>query len=412
MHQSLVFSLVGMNLHLPVFSPDDPTIKVAVIGTGGRGTDLIRKLSTIDGVEIVAICDNYPPHLQKAHKVAGPQAIQYEDYRKLLKEVQPQAIVIAVPLYLHFEVAKAGLEAGSAIFCEKTMCYSIEQAQELAEKVRKQKAVFQVGLQRRANPIYRQAAAMIETGMLGQISVVKCQWHRNNDWRRPVPVGKDHKDWQRLEHQLNWRLYKKYSRGLMTELGSHQLDVVNWLLKAQPKQVLGSGGNDFWKDGREVFDNVFCLYDYDLTSKKGDPYTVRVTYSSVQNNAYEGASELIMGSKGTLLLTSQKGLFYKEIGPDEVPWNKKGEAEKDAELITAGKTLKLNNDPWAHRGNPYEMDASGNDTRDQLVAFLDCVRRNNPKTICDVEEGLLDTITALMGHEAIHTGERVKFSQK
>ena len=88
------------------------------------------------------------------------------------------------------------------------MCYTIEQATQLAEEVKKHNAVFQVGLQRRANPIYRQAASMIESGMLGQIGAVKCQWHRNNDWRRPVPVEKGNKEWKRLEHHINWRLYK------------------------------------------------------------------------------------------------------------------------------------------------------------------------------------------------------------
>ena len=89
MHQSLVYSLVGMSLRVPQFSPEDPPVKVAVIGTGGRGTDLIRKLSTIEATEIVAICDNYPPHLKKASKFAGPQAKLFEDLRELLKEIKP-----------------------------------------------------------------------------------------------------------------------------------------------------------------------------------------------------------------------------------------------------------------------------------------------------------------------------------
>ena len=408
LQDTVVYSLVGMSLPLPTFSPNDEKVKVAVIGTGGRGTDLIRRLGTVEIAEIVAVCDNYPPHLKRAQEAAGPDAKPYEDYKKMLAEVKPEAVVIASPLYLHFEMCMEALSVGSAVFCEKTMCYTIDQAEKLAVEVRKRKAVFQVGLQRRANPIYRQAASMIESGMLGQIGAVKCQWHRNNDWRRPVPVEKGHKDWKRLEHHLNWRLYNAYSRGLMTELGSHQLDVVNWLLKTKPRQVVGSGGNDYWLDGREVFDNLFCLYEYEVKNPEGKNHTIRVTYSSIQNNAFEGASELIMGSKGTLLLTSRKGFFYQEKGAAE-PWDPKGQAENTAAVITAGRTLKLSNDPWADRGQPYVIETEGNDTRDQLVSFLDCARRKDPQTICDVEEGLLDTITALMGHQAIHEGGIIDF---
>ncbi len=399
--QSTAYSLAGLALPLPSFTGEAP-VRLAVVGTGGRGTDLIRKLSTIERASIVGICDNYEPHLQKAQQAAGPSAKAFSSYEKMLKELKPQAIVIATPLYLHFEMCMKALEEGCAIFCEKTMCYSVEEAQKLVQEVQKRKAIFQVGLQRRANPIYRQAQAMIKSGMLGQITAIKCQWHRNNDWRRPVPVKKGDSGWKALEHRLNWRLYLDYSRGLMTELASHQMDVVNWMLGSTPKQVMGSGSTDYWQDGREVFDNLFCIYDYELNNPQGQPYRLRATYSSIQSNAYEGASELIMGSKGSLFLTSQKGLFYKEQGAKEVVWASDSQSDKNAEIITAGKTLKLSNDPWAHRSKPFEIDSDAEGTRAQLVAFLDCVQRQDTKTICDVEEGYKDALTVLKGHEALH----------
>ncbi|MEM7367270.1 MAG: Gfo/Idh/MocA family oxidoreductase [Bacteroidota bacterium] len=407
LQQSTAYSLVGMGLGIPAPS-GEAAVKVAVVGTGGRGTDLIRKLSTIDRAIIVAICDDYPPHLQRAQIAAGPQARAFDDYSHMLEQIQPDAVIIATPLYVHARMCLEALQAGCAVFCEKTMCYSIKEAKRLLKEVRQRKAIFQVGLQRRANPIYRQAKAMIDTGMLGQISAIKCQWHRNNDWRRPVPVSRDHHDWKRLEHKLNWRLYASYSRGLMTELASHQLDVVNWFLDSPPTSAIGTGGIDFWQDGREVFDNLFCLYEYPAKNAEGQPYTVRVSYSSLQNNAFEGASELIMGSKGSLFITSKKGLFYQEKRAEEIGWTKEGRVERDADIITGGKTLKLSNDPWAHRSKPYEIDTESNDTRDELIAFLDCVQRKDPDTICDVEQGWLDTATVMMGHEAL-TEEKKAF---
>jgi predicted dehydrogenase len=394
---------------------DDAPVRVAVIGTGGRGSDLIRALTTIDGIELIGVCDDYVPHLEQGAKYAGPQAKTFDDYRKLLDELKPQAVVIAVPLYLHYKIAADCLSAGCDVFLEKTMCYTVAEARKLAAQVAASKRVFQVGLQRRANAIYKQAQAMVAAGMIGQVTSIKAQWHRNNSWRRPVPVPKTDANWPRLERKLNWRLYKAYSAGLMAELGSHQMDIVNWFLGTHPKRVLGSGGIEYFRDGREVYDNISCLYEYELNGATGKPYTVRVNYTSICNNAYEGAAELIMGTKGSLYLTSAKGLLFQEKGTDVVSWegNKDQQAaDANAAIVTAGKTLKLSNDPWAHRGTPFEIDiAEGNDTRDELVSFIDHVRRRDVETIADAMVGMADCATILIANQSVETGGWVKFPQ-
>ncbi len=390
---------------------DDAPVRVAVIGTGGRGSDLLRALTTIEGVELIAVCDDYAAHLEQGAKYAGPQAKKFSDYRKLLAELKPQAVVIAVPLYLHYQIAADCLSAGCDVFLEKTMCYSVAEAKKLAAQVTTSKRVFQVGLQRRANAIYKQAQAMVAAGMIGQVTSIKAQWHRNNSWRRPVPVPKSDASWARLEKKLNWRLYKAYSAGLMAELGSHQMDVANWFLGTHPKRVIASGGIEYFRDGREVYDNISCLYEYELKGANGQPYTVRANYTSICNNAYEGAAELILGTKGSLYLTSAKGLLFQEKGTDAVSWEGgQNAAEANAAVVTAGKTLKLSNDPWAHRGAPIEIDiAEGNDTRDELVSFIDHVRRQDVKTICDVQAGMRDCATILIANQSVETGGWVEF---
>jgi predicted dehydrogenase len=390
---------------------EDSPVRVAVIGTGARGSDLIRALTTIDDVELIAVCDDYPPHLEQGAKYAGPQTKTFVDYRKLLDELKPQAVVIAVPLYLHYQIAADCLSAGCDVFLEKTMCYSVAEAKKLAGQVTASKRVFQVGLQRRANAIYKQAHAMVAAGMIGQVVSIKAQWHRNNSWRRPVPVPRTDANWPKLERKLNWRLYKAYSQGLMAELGSHQMDVANWFLGTHPKRVIASGGIEYFRDGREVYDNISCLYEYELKDAKGQSYTVRANYTSLCNNAYEGAAELVMGTKGSLYLTSAKGLLFQEKGTDVVSWEGgPNAANANAAIVTAGKTLKLSNDPWAHRGAPFEIDiAEGNDTRDELVSFIDHVRRQDVKTICDVNVGLMDCATILMANQSVETGGWINF---
>lgn len=395
------------------FAKDDGLpVRIAVVGTGARGSDLIRSLTTIERANIVAICDDYPPHLERGKKYAGPKATTYTNYARMLREAKPQAVIVATPLHLHFEMCMAALNAGCDVFCEKTMCYSLKQAQELSQHVQREKRVFQVGLQRRANAIYRQAVAMVQTGMLGQIIAIKCQWHRHGNWRRPVPVPKSAPKWKELERRLNWRLYEESSQGLMTELASHQMDIVNWMLKTGPRRVIGSGGIDYWQDGREVFDNVFCTYEYELPQEKQKEkrYVVRVTYSSLQANAFEGASELIMGTKGTLFLTQKKGLFYRELGQENPGWSKTGRVKDNANIITSGKTLKFTNDPWAHRGKPFEMDTKSDDTRDELIAFLKSVQQREPNTICDASTATLNAATVLLANEAMRKQQAMEFN--
>lgn len=431
LYQASVLSLAAAMPGVGAAEEAADRVRTAVVGTGGRGSDLIRALSTIRRAELVAVCDDYAPHLEQGLKYAGDGVAGYADFSKMLREAKPQAVLIATPLVRHAEMCLQALDAGCAVFCEKTMCATVDEARQVTEAVERRGAVFQVGLQRRANAVYRQARAMVQTGMLGDITAVKCQWHRNNNWRRPVPVPREHADWPALEAKLNWRLYRATSGGLMTELASHQLDVVNWFLNATPRRVLGSGGVDYWRDGRDVFDNVFCIYEYDQLSRRAKnastgpassaasptadprPYTVRVTYSSLQNNAYEGASELILGTKGTLFLTSKKGLFYQENTTADPGWAAdgraaEGRAREDAALIASGKTLKMTNDPWSHRGKPFEIDADGDDTRDELVAFLQNVSRNDPATLCDARTGWENARTVLSANEAMTEGRAIE----
>ena len=132
-----------------------------------------RALTTIDGADLVGVCDDYPPHLEQGAKYAGAQAKPFADYRVMLEKLKPQAVVIAVPLAVHYRIAADALAAGCDVFLEKTMCFTIDQAKHLAKQAAESKRVFQVGLQCPANAIYKQAAAMVEAGVIGQVTAIQ-----------------------------------------------------------------------------------------------------------------------------------------------------------------------------------------------------------------------------------------------
>ena len=155
--------------------------------------------------------------------------------------------------------------------------------------------IFFSGQQRLFDPRYIKTMEMIHAGTFGEINAIRTFWNRNGDWRRPVPSPN-------LERQINWRLYREYSKGLMTELACHQLQIGSWALRKLPEKVMGHGAITYWKDGREVYDNVSCLYVFDNG--------VKMTFDSVISNQFYGLEEQIMGNLGTV--EPEKGKYYFE----------------------------------------------------------------------------------------------------
>ena len=99
----------------------------------------------------------------------------------------------------------------------------------------------------------------------------------------------------------------------MAELGSHQLDACSIFLgKKHPLAVTGIGGTFFYTDGREVDDHVFTVFEF---PGKGENDRVVVTYSSINTNSFDGYGEMVMGSKGTMIVSQEKEiLLFKEAG--------------------------------------------------------------------------------------------------
>lgn len=390
---------------------DDKALRVLAIGCGSRGCELIRTLTTIDDVSVVGVADPYGPHLERGWQYAGPFASSGADYRPMLDRLKPDAVIVATPLDTHAEIVIDAATTGAAVYCEKLLCYSLAEAEKITDVVEDHETIFQIGLQLRANAVYRQARAMIETGLVGKIVAVECRWHRQTAWRRPVPVKRDDPEFKTLDREMNWWLYADRSHGLLSEFGSHQFDLVAWLLGAQPRRILSSGGIDIFRDGREVADNVTCVADFVLdpppVPRRGSDnneaetasYTTRMNWSSVQGNGFAGASETIYGTRGTLRLSPVRGELYREAPETSVAWTDQQGA--NAALVTAGKTLKEAINPWAPRGKPLEILPRGNDTRDALVAFVDAVRSKNRQTLCGIEDAVANTRVTLAARQSL-----------
>ena len=164
-------------------------IRVGSIGTGGQGSFHLRDgLARAENCEVVAVCDIYLPHLEGGWKNAGGEqrrVTKYTNYHEMLDKEELDAVVISTPLHTHYQIVMDCLDAGKYVYCEKTLCYEIEDCREIVKKCHETGLFCQVGHQRRYNPTYNKAKWLtVERGLVGRINHMTAQWHRNHHWQR------------------------------------------------------------------------------------------------------------------------------------------------------------------------------------------------------------------------------------
>lgn len=367
--------------------------RLGIIGPGSRGRFLMSFLTKNPKAEIVALCDIYQPSLDKALELA-PNAKVYRDYRALLDDPTIDAVLVTTPLDRHYQMAMDVLDAGKHLFCEKALCYTIPECYEVYQKFKSGNRVFFIGQQRLFDPRYIKVMSMVHDGVFGEINAIRAYWYRNNDWRRPVPSPE-------LERLINWRLYREHSKGLMTELACHQLQTGTWALKRIPDRVMGHGALTYWKDGREVDDNVTCIYIFDNG--------VKMTYDSVISNKFYGLEEKILGKKGTV--EPEKGKFYfEEVEP--APAFMRLVSDIENTLFDAVPFAGTSWEPESADANTgyYILGKSPktDGTSLMLDAFVEAViTGKQPKGIA--EEAYYASTLCLLGYQAMEEGGMLSF---
>ncbi len=363
-------------------------VRIAVIGVGSRGSyhlTNLKELEKTENIEVIGVCDNYQPHLNDAIKLANGTAKGYLDYRKLLEVKDLDGVVIATPLHMHASISIDALKAGKHVFCEKSMAKTIEECKKMVDTAKEAGKILQIGHQRLFKPTYIKAIEYIRSGKLGKITQIRACWHRNNDWRRPLPSPE-------LERQINWRLYREYSCGLMTELASHHIQVANWVLGKPPVSVMGTGSINYWKDGREVEDNVAVIYSY----ADGTQFI----YDSMTSNKFYGCEQQVMGDKGTIELETNK--MYSENPPQPAGIL---QLVNDIEhgifdSITMAGTSWVPETASKYKGDMICLDDKIDEGKLELIGLISAIRRNKPVPQL-MEQGYYSGIWTLLGQQAI-----------
>ncbi len=210
-----------------------------------------------------------------------------------------------------------------------------------------------------------------------------------------------------MERFRNWRWYKKFSGGALADLGSHQIDVFNWLLKSPPKAVLAAGGIDYYKTS-EWYDNVMAIYEYEVGGN-----TVRGVYQVLNTTSHGNFYEVLMGDEGSIEMSedTRRGQLLREPEAKRREWEDMSEKietmGRDAIELKIGETLAPDGskDPEGQR----LLEESRKPVHQlHLENFFAAVRGQGQLT-CPPEIGFETCVSVLLANDAVASGQRLSF---
>lgn len=226
--------------------PVGGTVGIAVIGAGGHGRALTRRLCRLADAEIVVVCD--PDSARVADLAAlvddrtGTRPDEVADLRRVLDDRRVDAVVIATPHHWHAVAAAWALAAGKHVYLEKPATHHLAESAPLIEAWRRSGLVVEVGTQRRSHPGLQEAIAAVHEGAIGEVGHATCyswkrrpgigptvrgRWPATLDeelWFGPRDVGRP----TRQRFHYDWHWFTDFGNGGLGNNGVHRLDVARW----------------------------------------------------------------------------------------------------------------------------------------------------------------------------------------
>ena len=404
-------------------NPDQ--VNVAVIGSGAEGRILTEATLRIPGIRFKAVCDIWSysqRYAERYLKKYGHDVKVYEDYRELLANHKDEldAVIIATPDWMHAEHAAACMDAGLHVYCEKEMSNSLEKAASIVRKQRETGKVVQIGHQRRSNPRYIHAVEKLihEVNLLGRVTHATAQWNRAKTedigWPKKYEMDGatlDKWGYNSMTEFRNWRWYKKYGGGPIVDLGSHQIDLFEWVWGVNPSSVIASGGIDFYHL-HEWYDNVMCIYEYETPIGMARAY-----YETLTTTSHRGFSEAFRGVNGTIEIAEvpQRGnaVLREATAPDWMPYVKQGLLKAESTPIKKSTTKNVAVDVRvsAEAGKwPLPIDLTKPAHQPHLENFFNAIRYGTPLN-CPVEKGYETAVAVLNVNKAVATNQKIEFKE-
>ncbi|HEV2273149.1 MAG TPA: Gfo/Idh/MocA family oxidoreductase [Acidobacteriaceae bacterium] len=290
------------------------TLRVGVIGAGGRMKSLLSAADKSGPYQIVAVSDVYGPRRDAVKERSNGLATTHVDYHEVL-EKDVDAVLIAAPDHWHVPMAVDALSAGKDVYLEKPVTHSLEQGSTLTHAVRSGKQILQCGMQQRSWMHFRDAVDLIQGGALGRITQVRTYWWQNysRDWA-PKPVDMQQLDWKRWlgsapdqpftpEKFAHWRWFWDFGGGAMTDLFAHWIDVVHWALKSPEPQRAQMLGDNYIFEQWQCPDTIQAAFRYPGFD---------VVYEGMMSSSIDDGGLEFRGTEATLKIDRSAFSLYRE----------------------------------------------------------------------------------------------------
>jgi len=369
----------------------DDSIKVALVGCGGRGTGAaMQAMLSKQNVKLVAMSDAFRDRLDDCYKalmsddlsdwtgttgnikekIAVPEEnkfVGFDGYKKAI--ALADVIILTTPpgfRPIHFEEA---VNQGKHIFMEKPVATDpagIKRVLDAAIIAKQKKLNVVVGLQRHYQNSYRELYKKYKEGMIGEIVSAQAWWNNEGVWVNPRKYNQTE-----MEYQMrNWYYFNWLCGDHIVEQHIHNIDVINWFKGGYPVKAQGMGGREVrkGKEYGEIFDHHYVEFIYaDGSVLNSQCRHIKGTMSKVD--------ELMMGTKGNIYC--------------------------GAANITDRKGKVLYQFDRTRENNPYQTE------HDELFAAI----AKKEYKFDDTENGAKSTMTAILGRLATYTGQVVEFDK-
>lgn len=329
---SAAFSTVQL-----VRAQNERQFKIALIGSGWWGMNILREAIAAKRGPVVGLCDAdtnlLSSNADEVEKLTGNRPKTYKDFREMLDKEKPGIVIVATPDHWHALTAIAALKAGAHVYLEKPICHTINEGKAIVRAAKASGTTVQIGTHRRASPHNISAQQFLREGKAGEIGMVRSFVHygggpgqkqepieppANLDWNLycgPAALMPYYKG----IHQRGWRSYLNFSNGQLGDWGIHWLDQILWWSKETtgeiaPRRVFSTMSRHIKQDQTDLPDTQIATYEFDT-------FTATWEHRLYADNKAEkhNIGCYFYGTKGTLHLGWQDGwTFYPPNGRDAI----------------------------------------------------------------------------------------------
>ena len=399
------------------FAANDETLKIALIGCGGRGSGAASQaLSTAGPVKLVAMADAFKDRLDGSYtalkdkhgdRVEVPEEnkfIGFDSYKQAI--ALADVVILATPPGFRPPHLEEAVRQGKNIFTEKPLAVDgpgVRKVLAAAVVAKEKNLKIGVGLQRHHQLGYLETIQRLHDGAIGDIVSMRCYWNGNSPWmkHRADLEKQAGRPLTEMEYQMrNWYYFVWLCGDHIVEQHIHNLDVINWVKQGHPVRAWGMGGREVRKgpDSGEIFDHHAVEFEY----ADGSRCSSQCRHIP---GCWDSVSEHVVGTRGTCDVSGHiiRGVTSGQ-GSVQGAQSKSGAQALMARNQTSGQHAKHGNPTWhfttAGAKDPYQQE------HDDLFA---AIRNNTPYN--ELEYGAFSSMTAIMGRMATYSGKEITWDQ-